>query len=502
MSVYLLDTPASYYFRIKVPKDLRSVIKKREIKLSLKTENRQRATRLATLYAFQWQETFNRLRGQAVTDPLANFTWLKNPVFERRPDGTLRFTADEMDPTQAEAEVAMANAIIDKLGGLPTTLPVIKPPTPAPTPQTGIMLSAAIEDYIRSKGSSWDAQYTSNTRSTFKIALELLGDKSINEYTENDRTFFFETIQKLPISWDKRKDFKDLPILDIIQLNETKVHAATPKTRTQKAYLNRMRWLFDWLISKKKYNLSENPFTGIKFSKVVPDSEERDQFTPDELGSIFNQSIFANLEYAEPFEYFLLLMGLFSGCRMNELAQLLLSDFDEQCDIQYFIITPRGSSKKKVKNANSIRLVPLHPKLIELGLIDYVKSLKARGETSLFPELPYKNGRFSSKVSKTFCKQRATLGFEPGTGKDFYSFRHTFATALDRAGVTESAIARLTGHVPGELMTGKRYIKPEDLKERYEIIKLLDFEEVLQSVKRFGPSTATKRRKAGRPRKL
>jgi hypothetical protein len=32
MSVYLLDTPASYYFRIKVPKDLRSVIQKREIK--------------------------------------------------------------------------------------------------------------------------------------------------------------------------------------------------------------------------------------------------------------------------------------------------------------------------------------------------------------------------------------------------------------------------------------------------------------------------------------
>jgi len=498
MSVYLLDTPASYYFRIKVPKDLRSVIKKREIKLSLKTENRQRATRLATLYAFQWQETFNRLRGQAVTDPLANFTWLKNPVFERRPDGTIRFTADEMDPTQKEAEVAMANAIIDKLGGLPTTLSVIKPPTP----QTGIMLSAAIEDYIRSKGSSWDAQYTSNTRSTFKIALELLGDKSIYEYTENDRTFFFETIQKLPISWDKRNVFKDLPILELIQLNDTEIHAETPKTRTQKAYLNRMRWLFDWLISKKKYNLSENPFTGIKFSKVVPDSEERDQFTADELVSIFNQSIFTNLEYAEPFEYFLLLMGLFSGCRMNELAQLLLSDFDEQCDIQYFIITPRGSSKKKVKNANSIRLVPLHPKLIELGLIDYVKSLKVRGETSLFPELPYKNGRFSSKVSKTFCKQRATLGFEAGTGKDFYSFRHTFATALDRAGVTESAIARLTGHVPGELMTGKRYIKSEDLKERYEIIKLLDFEEVLQNVKRFGPSTATKRRKAGRPRKL
>lgn len=222
MSVYLLDTPASYYFRIKVPKDLRSVIKKREIKLSLKTENRQRATRLAALHAFQWQEIFNRLRGYSVTDPLANFTWLKNSVFERRPDGTVRFEIGEMDPERKEAEVAMANAVIDKLGSLP--MPPIIAPTPsvAPITQTGIMLSVAIEDYTRVKRGGWDEQYASNTRSTFKIALELLGDKPISDYNENDRTIFFDTIKKLPISWDKRKDFNGLSVLELIHLNETK----------------------------------------------------------------------------------------------------------------------------------------------------------------------------------------------------------------------------------------------------------------------------------------
>lgn len=503
MSVYLLDTPASYYFRIKVPKDLRSVIKKREIKLSLKTEDRRRATRLAALYAYQWQEIFDRLRGHSMTDPLANFTWLKNPVFERRPDGTIRFTADEMDPTQKEAEVAMANAVIDKLSSLPVALGTSVAESIVTQPaQTGVMLSVAIEDYIHVKGGGWDEQYASNTRSTFKIALELLGDKPIADYTENDRTIFIDTIKKLPISWDKRNDFQDLSILELIHLNETKIHVRTFKTRTQKAYINRLRWLFDWLISKKKYNLSENPFSGIKFTKMISDAEERDLFTPKELALIFNQSIFTNLEYSDPYEYFLLLMGLFSGCRMNELAQLLLSDFGEQHNIPYFIVTPRGSAKKKVKNPNSIRLVPIHPKLAELGLIDYVKTLKDRGETNLFPELPYKNGRFSSKASRTFCRQRAELGFEPGTGKDFYSFRHSFATALDRAGVAESAIARLTGHVPGELMTGKRYIKPEILDERYNIIKLLNFNDVLQNVRPFGPSTQTRRRKAGRPKSI
>lgn len=495
MSVYLLDTPASYYFRIKVPKDLRSVLQKREIKLSLKTDQLNRARRLAALYANHWHEAFERIRGNRMIDPLINATWIKNANFERTPDGTIRFTADEIDPNHKDAEIEMANAIIDKLSSLSLV------PTVQTTQTTDTLLSTAIEEYIRANGVSWNKQYASNTRSTFKIALELLGDKPITDYTEEDRNHFYKTIKRLPISWDKRKDFKGLSIPSLIELNETLFKVSTTSTRTQKAYLDRIRWLFDWLVSKQKYQVSENPFAGITFPKEKADSEERDQFTTDELTKIFNQPIFTDLAYNEPFEYFLLLMGLFSGCRMNELAQLLLSDIGEQDGIKYFTVTQKGSNQKKVKNAHSNRLIPIHPKLVELGFDDYVTTLRDKGETQLFPELPYKNGRFSPKVSKTFCRQRAALGFQPRTGKDFYSFRHTFATALDRAGTQESAIARLTGHVPGELMTGRRYIKAEELKERYLIVCKLDFEEVLQNVKPFGPSTMTKNRKPGRPQK-
>ncbi len=165
MSVYLLDTPASYYFRIKVPKDLRSVLQKREIKLSLKTDQLNRARRLAALYANHWHEVFERMRGNRMIDPLINATWLKNAKFERTPDGTVRFTADEIDPNHKDAEIEMANAIIEKLSSLSL------PPT-VQTPQTAqpdTLLSTAIEDYIRAKGVGWNEQYTSNTRSTTAV---------------------------------------------------------------------------------------------------------------------------------------------------------------------------------------------------------------------------------------------------------------------------------------------------------------------------------------------
>lgn len=66
MSDYLLQTPACFYFRMKVPQELRSVLQKREIKKSLKTESKQRASRLAAIYAIRCQDMFDALKGRDI----------------------------------------------------------------------------------------------------------------------------------------------------------------------------------------------------------------------------------------------------------------------------------------------------------------------------------------------------------------------------------------------------------------------------------------------------
>jgi len=60
--LYLLKSPKSYYFRMKVPIDLQDVLKARGVKKSLKTMNQQRAGKMAFIYAAQWRETFESLR--------------------------------------------------------------------------------------------------------------------------------------------------------------------------------------------------------------------------------------------------------------------------------------------------------------------------------------------------------------------------------------------------------------------------------------------------------
>lgn len=45
---------------------------------------------------------------------------------------------------------------------------------------------------------------------------------------------------------------------------------------------------------------------------------------------------------------------------------------------------PLAGGDKSLKTVNAIRQVPIHPRLIELGLLEYVDALKAAGYDRLF----------------------------------------------------------------------------------------------------------------------
>lgn len=59
---YLLETPYGYYFRMKVPVDLRETIGKRELKKRLGTFDPVLAEHYAAIYAEKAQATFEMLR--------------------------------------------------------------------------------------------------------------------------------------------------------------------------------------------------------------------------------------------------------------------------------------------------------------------------------------------------------------------------------------------------------------------------------------------------------
>ena len=81
------------------------------------------------------------------------------------------------------------------------------------------------------------------------------------------------------------------------------------------------------------------------------------------------------------------LLGLFTGCRGNELAYLFKEDIRKHPDngISYIFIRINAEIAKRAKNRNSVRSIPIHPQLKKLGFLKYIDSLK--DGSRIFPEL-------------------------------------------------------------------------------------------------------------------
>ena len=122
-----------------------------------------------------------------------------------------------------------------------------------------------------------------------------------------------------------------------------------------------------------------------------------------------------------------------------------ISDIKQQDGIWVINLT-NDSEDKSVKTVSGNRVVPIHPKLIDLGLLDYVEEIKSSGETKLFPNLRRgKITNYGSQISQWFGRYLENLGIKQ-KGKNFHSFRHTVVNHLTSKQVYEPFIKELIGH--------------------------------------------------------
>ena len=174
-------------------------------------------------------------------------------------------------------------------------------------------------------------------------------------------------------------------------------------------------------------------------------------------------------------------MGRYSGARLEEICQLHLDDIRDEGGVLVFDINEDGG--KQLKTASSSRLVPVHPKLEELGLVKYVNELKSKGKDRLFPELSKQRDGYSQAVSKFFSRFRKRCGITE-SGKVFHSFRHTVANNLKQQSVPREKIGAILGHLDESVTTG-RYGKAFEPSVLKPVIEELDFGVALDGVKKW-----------------
>ena len=201
-----------------------------------------------------------------------------------------------------------------------------------------------------------------------------------------------------------------------------------------------------------------NPAAGVTVPRPAVRQRSRLPFTVADLTELFSHPVFT--EGARPLcgrgdaAFWLPLIGLFSGARLEEIAQLRVDDVRTEQGVTYFNITDDAGGS--LKTEASRRRVPVHPELVRIGLLDYVERMRAAQQTFLFPRLePDANGKRSGRWSKWFNGKllRALL---PDTRLVFHSTRHAFKDALREAGVAEDVSDALTGHGGGRSV-GRSY---------------------------------------------
>lgn len=208
--------------------------------------------------------------------------------------------------------------------------------------------------------------------------------------------------------------------------------------------------------------VERNNAEGLQVKLDKPADEQRKIFEPDDLKRIIN-----NLPKNDrcPWMFWIPMIAMYSGMRREEICQLRKVDVVQVDEVWCFKIVGDSQAGLTVKTASSSRIVPVHPKLIELGLLEHVQLQQPKDNLWGFKR--YKN---QSEYGKKFGNWFSTFNREFVTQdplKCFHSFRHTVANTLKQSEVQEGLIAELLGHKNNSITTG-RYGK------KYKVRVLLD----------------------------
>ena len=389
----IISRGKSYYVRLNVPKSLQAIVGKTEFRRSLKTGRMAEAVRKARIVSTEFEQ------------------WLLEA---------------EGKPIEGIAPAALA------------TPSSFKPKT------TGKTLRELCEVFLNDPTKNRSGKAISGYGNAVELAEAVLGrEKVLGAIERQHCRDIIEVLKWVPSNSKKR-----FPTLDYMQAAEKSKAEALPllSPKTVNDYIIKLSSLMNFAIDEGY--VDRNPFRGLKVADDVHPRDKRNPFTNKQLRQIFDAPLYRGCvndqggydqsgpNYPRRGRFWIPLIALYSGMRLNEICQLDLADVKTVGGVECFSVTTesaRGGKDKKVKTMSSRRLVPIHTKLIEIGFLNYVADRRRQASIKLFPELPISaTGYFSDPFSKWFVR----FLIKCGAARDktsFHSFRHCFRDAMRNA---------------------------------------------------------------------
>ncbi len=251
-----------------------------------------------------------------------------------------------------------------------------------------------------------------------------------------------------------------IPIQDVKREDVVRFKDELLKSGQSAANTNKQLIVVNTLLNYAKANalIDTNWASGVSI-KIERKEKPRVAFDTDALNAIFSSPVYRDSQRpkagAGDAAYWLPLLALYTGARLEELGQLHPSDVIEE---NYYdsdgntaiawVIRIKHSEEvgQGVKNFGSNRRVPIHFELIRLGFLTYALNAKREGRYRIFHKLiADKYGTETAQFSKWFNRYLRTTCGVIDKRMTFHSFRHAFKDFCRAAGIDVGD--KLTGHV-------------------------------------------------------
>lgn len=477
-----------FYFRYIVPKDLQSTVGKREVRLSLQTEQRADAIMAALQMIADLPRLAVCLRTMVENNervPEDYFAKWREVMFQNT---ALKAKIDILKSENADLQERIESMVLrvdvkrylrlahgkgQLSGKRELELNLVFPWPPERTKTFSELLTAYMKSFDYRAEGGRKKPIGAKTRDGYEKDLEffvkVMGDVHIGAIDREVTGEYFNILRRLPANIARLRKYREKTIPELLALNEPPQSEYNASKK-----LERASGMFKWALQeKRKWGIDANPFEG--FGQSGERATKRRPFTDDELAKLLTHDSYVGRKFSSAYSYWLIPLAIFTGARLGELAQLDLKDFVtvegipciDVNDIEAFDEqVEAGGRKKRVKTKNAKRLIPIHRELIRLGLLRYVEERRAAGQLHLFPELSRtRRDGPAHAASNWFGRYRKSVGIDEKQATVFHSFRHGFITRLLDDHITPHLLAPIVGH-EAELVTGRVYWNVRDATKR------------------------------------
>jgi integrase len=411
---HLVAYKGCYYFFIRVPKDLQAHIPSAYIKKSLKTKVEVEAKEQVVPLEYKVLKAFRLIRAGMLTDE------------------------------------QVASLVC---GLFPSKIKEMKPKK--------LLLSCIMGKYVENHEVTWAIKTKLEVTASFTLIKELMGDLELDAISKQTIQDFRSTLISLPPNMSKL--YPDKTIKQVLSMS-----GITPMSiTTANKHISRLSSLLKFAI--KEGVATVNYAEGMQLQDKRRSDEERKTYSREDILKIIDN---VPKPKDQPEKYWIPLLGIYSGMRLDEICQLHVEDIRELEGI--YCIDVNDGSDKKLKNVSSRRIIPIHPAIIGLGFVEYVEELRRMKKPRLWMNL---NRRDADGYGSAFGKWYQRFNREYVTtdkNKVFHSLRHSLANNLKQNGVQEVIIAEILGHANDSVTTG-RYGKRYQPKVLLEALRFLDY---------------------------